>query len=176
MLASQSQADRSFWQVYYAHLLRSLGLDEPQLHGTLTAATRVSANWTQIRPGTREALERIRRHYRIGVISNADGKIIDALRFCRIYDCFLTVIDSGRVGYEKPHAAIFEAALREINAVPKDCLYVGDVYSVDYQGATGAGMQAVLMDISGTYRDTPLARVESFEELERQLGISSDAG
>jgi FMN phosphatase YigB (HAD superfamily) len=42
---------------------------------------------------------------------------------------------------------------------------VGDVYSVDYVGATRAGMQAILFDVSGTYRESGLPRVESLEEL-----------
>jgi FMN phosphatase YigB (HAD superfamily) len=48
-------------------------------------------------------------------------------------------------------------------------LYVGDIYSVDYLGATRAGMQAILFDVAGTYRDTDLPRVESLEELEKKL-------
>jgi FMN phosphatase YigB (HAD superfamily) len=46
---------------------------------------------------------------------------------------------------------------------------VGDIYSVDYVGATRAGMQTILFDVAGAYRETDLARVESLEELERRL-------
>ena len=52
---------------------------------------------------------------------------------------------------------------------PKTSLYVGDVYSVDYLGATGAGMQALLMDVPGAYRDNGVPRVESLEELQVAL-------
>ena len=48
-------------------------------------------------------------------------------------------------------------------------LYVGDVYSVDYVGAMKAGMQAILMDVAGAYRDNGLPRVESLPELEMLL-------
>ena len=37
---------------------------------------------------------------------------------------------------------------------------------VDYRGATSAGMQALLMDIPGAYRDKGVPRVESLEELQ----------
>jgi len=56
-----------------------------------------------------------------------------------------------------------------MNAAPEHSLYVGDVYSVDYLGATAAGMQAVLFDVAGAYRDSGLPRVESLEELEAML-------
>jgi putative hydrolase of the HAD superfamily len=103
------------------------------------------------------------------VISNADGKIAEVLTTCGIADCFRTITDSGIVGYEKPHPAIFEAALRELNARPEESLYVGDGYSIDYVGATNAGMQATLLDVSGAYRETSHSRVESLKELEEKV-------
>jgi putative hydrolase of the HAD superfamily len=136
---------------------------------TLVENTRKSANWDQILPGTRDALERLRNQYAIAVISNADGKIDAVLRSCGIVDCFQSITDSGIVGLEKPHPAIFEAALREMNAEAAESLYVGDVYSVDYVGAHAAGMQAVLFDVSGAYRERDLPRVESLIELEKWL-------
>ncbi|MGD0182262.1 MAG: HAD family hydrolase [Terriglobales bacterium] len=102
-------------------------------------------------------------------ISNADGKIADVLERCGIVDCFRTITDSGLVGHEKPHPAIFEVALRELSVAPEEILYVGDMYSVDYVGATRAGMQAILFDVPGAYRDSGLPRVESLEELEQKV-------
>ena len=56
-----------------------------------------------------------------------------------------------------------------MKAEPAESLYVGDVYSVDYVGAQNAGMQAVLFDVAGTYRDRELPRVESLADLEAWL-------
>ena len=97
------------------------------------------------------------RNFRIAVISNADGKIEKILTRCGIADCFETITDSGIVGYEKPRREIFEAALKTMNARADESLYVGDVYSVDYVGATNAGMQAILFDVAGAYRERPEA-------------------
>ena len=103
------------------------------------------------------------------MISNADGKIDAVLRRCGIVDCFQSITDSGNIGHEKPHPAIFEAALREMKADAGDSLYVGDVYSVDYMGARQAGMQAVLFDVAGAYRERGVPRVESLLHLEDWL-------
>ena len=111
----------------------------------------------------------IREQYAIAVISNADGKIDAVLQRCGICDCFACITDSGTVGHEKPHPAIFAAALREMKADPAESLYVGDVYSVDYVGARNAGMQAVLFDVAGAYRGQEVPRVESLTELESWL-------
>jgi len=165
--------DHGFWHTYYSHLLEQFHAEDHQLCGTLVAATRISANWCVILPGTHDVLERLKQNYRLGVISNADGKIAEVLARCGIAGCFITITDSGLVGHEKPHQAIFEAALRELGAEAGHSLYVGDVYSVDYMGAVRAGMDAVLFDVSGAYRESGLPRVESMKELEEKLNAAT---
>jgi HAD superfamily hydrolase (TIGR01509 family) len=169
ILEHDGKADHSFWYLFYSHLLADLEVRDDALRDTLVSATRVSANWCDILPGTRESLLRLGQRYPLAVISNADGKIADVLESCGIADCFRTITDSGLVGYEKPHPAIFETALRDIGVAPEQSLYVGDMYSVDYVGATRAGMQAILFDVPGAYRGSGLHRVESLEELEQKI-------
>jgi len=163
------KVDHSFWWTFHTYFLEEIGAVDDGLRKTLIANTQRSANWDQILPGTREALERLGRQYELAVISNADGKIDAVLSRCGIAGCFRSVTDSGVVGHEKPHPAIFEAALRAMNAAPAESLYVGDVYSVDYVGARNAGMDAVLFDVAGAYRGQELVRVESLAELEGWL-------
>src|SRR5438876_9308526 len=160
---------RPWFLVHVLLLFEELGLQQDGLRDSLVTATRVSANWGAMRPGTREILQRIGKRSRIGVISNSDGKIAALLERHGIADCFLNMTDSGLVGREKPHPAIFHAALRTMNVAPEESLYVGDLYSVDYLGATGVGMQAILFDVCGAYREMDLPRVESLEELEQKL-------
>jgi len=161
--------DHGFWWNFHTYLLESLGEMNGAIRTELVENTRLSANWDQILPGTREALDRIRGNYRIAVISNADGKIEEVLARCGIADCFETITDSGIVGFEKPHAEIFAAALETMRARPEESLYVGDVYSVDYLGARNVGMDAVLFDVAGTYGEQNLPRVGSLSGLEEWL-------
>lgn len=168
-LLTTGKVDHGFWWLFYGHLLDLMGLPDEPIQNALTKATQNSGNWDQIRPGTREALDRIGAKYRIGVISNADGKIADVLSVCGICDCFLSVTDSGIVGHEKPHPAIFAAALEAMQTPPERALYVGDVYSVDYVGATRSGLQAILIDVSGAYRNTDLPRIETLDQLRTEL-------
>ena len=165
----QGEIDHSFWWTFYTHLLNDLRALDKAVRDKLVENTQDSANWDQIRPGTRDALQRIRDRYAIAVISNADGRIDVVLDRCGISDCFANITDSGIVGHEKPHPAIFAAALQAMQADPAESLYVGDVYSVDYIGARNAGMDAVLFDVSGAYRERGLPRVESLAELESWL-------
>lgn len=163
------RVDHGFWWTFHTYLLQQCGSMDDGVRNALIENTQNSANWDQILPGTRDALERIRRQYSIAVISNADGRIDAVLRRCGICDCFASITDSGNVGHEKPHPAIFATALREMRAEPAESLYVGDVYSVDYVGARNAGMQALLFDVAGAYREREFPRVESLNELETWL-------
>ena len=169
LLEGNSGVDRGFWRIYYSHLLEQLGLTDADVCDDLVTRTRISANWCDIRPGTGEALLRLAEKYRVAVISNADGKIAKVLESCGIAHCFESITDSGIVGKEKPHPAIFEAALRSLGVAPPESLYVGDVYSVDYLGSTRVGMKSVLFDVVGAYKDNGLPRVESLEQLESLL-------
>ena len=169
LLESNSAVDHGFWRIYYSHLLDELGMPDESICANLVSCTHVSANWGDIRPHTREVLLRLRQNYRMGVISNADGKIAYILDRCGIADCFESITHSGIVGKEKPHPAIFDAAIRSLGVTPEESLYTGDVYSVDYLGATRFGMQSVLFDVSGAYKESGLPRVESLEQLESRL-------
>ena len=163
------KVDHGFWWTFHTYLLQDLQVSDDAMRDAFVVNTQNSANWDQILPGTREALERIASEYAIAVISNADGRIDAVLRRCGIAECFVSITDSGIVGHEKPHPAIFEAALRGMKADPGESLYVGDVYSVDYVGARNAGMDAVLFDVAGAYREREFPRVKSLEELEAWL-------
>lgn len=166
---TSGKIDHGFWQLFYGHLLDLLGMDDQAVETALTEATRLSSNWDQILPGTREILKDVAGSFRTGIISNADGKIDKVLEVCGIGDCFANITDSGIVGHEKPHPAIFEAALRKMDVNPGNAVYVGDLYSVDYLGATSAGMHALLFDVSGAYRDRGIPRVESLKQLQTAL-------
>jgi putative hydrolase of the HAD superfamily len=164
----RGRVDHGFWWTFHTYLLQQLE-EDISIRDALVANTQNSANWDRVLPGTRDALSRIGDVFRMAVISNADGRIQRVLSRCGIADCFESITDSGIVGLEKPRAEIFHAALKAMNARPEESLYVGDVYSVDYLGARNAGMDAVLFDVAGAYRDRDLPRVESLEQLEGWL-------
>lgn len=159
-----------FWRRFHSHLVDAMeNENHAEIREALVRNAQNSAFWDQILPGTCETLNQIARSYRIAVISNADGKVDRTLARCGIAECFESITDSGVVGFEKPKKEIFQAALATIDARPDESLYVGDVYSVDYLGARGAGMDAVLLDVAGAYRDCDLPRVKSLAQFESWL-------
>lgn len=167
--ASHGSVDHSFWNHYHSHLLRDLGISDTALQDALVAAARSSQNWMTVLPGTEDALLRLRRRFHLGVISNSDGRIAQVFEKLGLGACFDSFTDSGIVGHEKPDPRIFKAAMDSLSARPDQSVYVGDIYSVDYVGARGAGLTAVLFDRAGAYRDSGMPRAENLVELEQWL-------
>jgi putative hydrolase of the HAD superfamily len=98
------------------------------------------------------ALARLRdAGFRLGVVSNSDGRAASALEACGLLDFFEVVIDSGAVGVEKPDPRIFALALDRMGLAPGEALYVGDLYEVDVVGARAAGLEVVLLDPTGLH-------------------------
>ena len=102
--------------------------------------------WSSVRPRTVESLSKLRAAgLRLGIVSNSDGRVDEALTAAGLRQYFDVVVDSALVGIEKPNPAIFLAALDALGVAPEEALYVGDLYEVDVVGAQAAGMEAVLL-------------------------------
>ncbi len=161
---ASGKINRGHWEVYFDALLKEVGCCHDLLP-ELTARAGNSSFWTLVDPAAPATLSALRRDYRLGIISNADGRIRQVLEQAGLLDYFQAVIDSGVVGHEKPDARIFRAAIDAMKARPEDCLYIGDIYSIDYRGATAAGMHAIIVDPTGVYCDWNVPRIGSLAEL-----------
>ena len=86
--------------------------------------------------------------YRLGIVTNTHHAplIWQHLQALGIAQAFRTVVTSVEHGRPKPHGTIFAAALCALGTPPAQTLYIGDSYVVDYLGAKGAGMPALLID------------------------------
>jgi len=170
LIVSQTRkVDQQYWETYYAHLLRTLKVNDISLRLELVSLARTSSNWSRMRPGTIEVLESMKEKFRLAVISNSDGHMADRLATVGLGKYFEHVIDSGNVGYEKPAPQIFQAALAAMGVLADRALYLGDIYSIDYLGAQKVGMSAMLMDVAGVYATRNLSRIESLLDLDQAL-------
>ncbi|MGH7781738.1 MAG: HAD family hydrolase [Candidatus Binataceae bacterium] len=108
--------------------------------------------WRVVRPGTHEALERLKRAgYKLAIVSNAEGQVAaDAERF-GLAEFFDTIIDSHVVGVAKPDPRIFQIALDRLGIAPGEARYAGDIYSIDMLGAKAAGIEGRLIDQHNRY-------------------------
>jgi len=150
---------------YLRLILDELGIRDAAIQSAL-AAWRRGYNapmgfWTAMEPEADEALRLARqRGLRTAVISNSNGTVADILAHLGLTQYLEFVIDSSKVGVEKPDPRIFRIALERAGLAPGEAVYVGDLYSIDVLGARAAGLRAILMDPGACWgeRDCPLAR------------------
>ncbi len=102
-------------------------------------------------PGRPELLDWLGGRYRLAVVSNFDytPTVHRILEHGGIRDRFDAVVVSDAVGWRKPSAAIFEAALAGLGVEIRDCLFVGDLPDVDVAGAKGIGMDVAWLNPAG---------------------------
>jgi REG-2-like HAD superfamily hydrolase len=156
-------------KMFFAEIFRGVGVDDaafPSLAKQMFARHAEKNLWGNVRERTAETLEELRRRgYRLGVISNADGRIDPLLESVGLREHFEIVIDSGLVGIDKPDPRIFHLALERMGVAPAQAVYVGDIYEIDVQGARAAGMRAILIDPLWKWDDRDCERIRGIHDL-----------
>jgi FMN phosphatase YigB (HAD superfamily) len=93
------------------------------------------------------ALKSLASRYPLGLLSNyPDGPAIRAsLERLGLKGLFKSVVVSGELGYVKPHPIMFAKSVEEMEVAAPSCLFVGDNWLADVQGAKAVGMQVAHM-------------------------------
>lgn len=165
----RGSTDRTRWALYFAAILREWGLCDP---GRIRRVLRklevrhARANlWEVVPPEVPPALDRLRRRFRLAVISNSNGTVRRKLGQVGLLPYFDLVVDSHEEGIEKPDPRIFRLALERLRAAPSRAVHVGDFYHIDVAGARAAGVRPVLLDPGDAHGDKPVRRIRDLGEL-----------
>ena len=79
----------------------------------------------------------------VAVVSNSEGRLAELLTEIGIADLFAAIVDSGRLGIEKPDPRIFDHVLELVGGTRDRAIHVGDSWSTDVAGALAAGWRAI---------------------------------
>ena len=136
------------WQVFMAALIATgAGVDAAQadaLAGWLWTEQPRRNLWRQPVPGMIELARELRAAgVTVGVLSNSEGRLAELLAELGWADDFTAVIDSGRVGVDKPDPRIFALTLDALGAAAATTVHLGDSRSADVDGARAAGWRAI---------------------------------
>ena len=101
----------------------------------------------------------------LGIISNWDSRLHTILKSTNLADSFDFILASSEVGSAKPDKKIFIEALRRSGVSSKEACHIGDEPHADIQGASNAGIDAILIDRKGKYEKGGITIVSSFLEL-----------
>lgn len=82
----------------------------------------------------------------LGLISNFDSRLEIILKELELFKYFHCLVYSGKVGFSKPDSRIFQYALKELDVIPEEALYIGDSLNIDYYPALDLGINALFID------------------------------
>ncbi len=115
------------------------------------------------------ARELAARGVRVAVLSNSEGRLAELLAEIGLAEIFDAVIDSGRVGIEKPDRRIFDHTLAALGATEPG-IHIGDSWPADIAGALGAGWRAIWYGRRAVAVDDPrVAIAHSADEVRAAL-------
>lgn len=152
------------WPDWY---LRDFAFDREQLlpiTEELANTYEVTFYHRELRPDAREMLQALKdRGYRLGVISNNASlyNVFNMLETYGIRSFMEDVTVSSVTGYRKPHPEIFRISLRQMQARPEECVYVGDTVSRDIIGPKQVGFAKAV-------------QIRSFLSEQKDVGLSRD--
>jgi HAD superfamily hydrolase (TIGR01509 family) len=128
--------------------------------------------WWKVPEGLGSALDAIRTSgVKVAIISNSEGMLEHLFREIDLLPHFDLVVDSGKVGVEKPDPGIFRIAFDHFRVLPARALHLGDVFATDILGARAAGCRHALIDPFGHYegRHLEVPRVPGAPEVARAI-------
>lgn len=111
-------------------------------------------------PGAGETIRTLTEQgYTVVLVADGEEKSFENI-FCQhgIYDCFLSVICSEKIGERKPSRKMFEAAMKAAGLSENDkhrIIMVGNNLGRDIKGANEMGITSVFMDWSPRYPKMP---------------------
>lgn len=109
-------------------------------------------------PGVGPLLERLRREYRVGLLTNGPERAqyskLEALGW---RDRFDAVVVTGELAAGKPDGRAFRALLEALDSLPAGTAYVGDDVTADVEGAADAGLVPVQVRYPGGPECAPRA-------------------
>ena len=160
-----AEAWRDYFRVLLNHVAAPAEIREPIIDALWEAHQRVGV-WTAPVDGASAALRELKRlGFRLGVVSNAEGRVERDLVSAGYDGLFETVVDSHLVGVEKPDPGIFRIALERMGSSAETAVYLGDVPAVDVAGARAAGIAPILLDRFDLYGAVEVPRIRSIGEL-----------
>lgn len=132
-----------------AELLRELYDEEPADHHveTMVAVRRQSfVEVVEVDEEVRALLTRLAERHRLALLSNypCGQSIREGLAKLGLTEFFEVIVISGEIGFVKPHPKPYELLLDGLGLNAEECVYIGDNWLADVQGAKGMGMGAIL--------------------------------
>ena len=145
-------------------------VEESLLHSISEEYIRLLPENNHLFDGAIEILEYLKPKYALHIITNGPNEVQQRkMKNANIEHYFITVTNSELSGYKKPHAGIFEYALKAANVDRCDCIMIGDCIEADVQGAINCGLDAIYFNEGSLEAPESIAQVKHLLELKNFL-------
>jgi len=131
-------------------------------------AERFHADSVAVVTRNRPLLERLRRAYRLGIVSNFTGNLELCLTELGLLELFAAVADSALLGVAKPDRRIFTETLERLGLNPASTWMIGDNFEADIRPAAALGMKTCWITPAERRAPggvSPTARIQRLMEL-----------
>ena len=117
-------------------------------------------------PQALNTLKTLSELYQLGSLSNGNACIKKTG-----LDTYISFhFSAEHLGQPKPHPAMFEAAMKEAQALPHECIHIGDHPEQDILAAEDLGLSTIwvnMFDMQWPYKDKPTFEITHFDQLVR---------
>lgn len=166
--------NRRWWHTFYQTFFEHYGARLDTVAADALWDRHRAGEWLTPAEDTIETLERLAAAgHRLGIISNWDDTLDAILERRSLRRFFGPIVTSCDARCAKPDLAIFRAALDAAGVAPHEAIHVGDDLQADIEGARGAGIRPVLIDVKGRGRNEPVERIKTLAGLLDLPGIVS---
>jgi len=137
--------------VWIAEALNNLGFQTSPEDWRIKTAVNIFfedyVNSFRLRKCAKQILSMLSESHKLGLVSNFTYApvIYAGLRKVGINHFFHVVLVSDAVGWRKPHAEIFNEALRSLGVKAEEVLFVGDSPEEDIKGAKELGIKTIFV-------------------------------
>ena len=111
---------------------------------------------------SRKVLSALKKHYRIGLVTNFYGNMSVVLEEFGLSSYFETITESAVVGVRKPDSQIFNIAVRSMEVRPENVVVIGDSYTKDILPAHELGCHTVWLKGEGWTSEEPTMCVADY--------------
>jgi putative hydrolase of the HAD superfamily len=123
----------------------SFDIEDSTIRGAVEEFCQEFLNHVTIDENATAVLQKLHGNYKLGVVSNfaiPEG-VYKPLKTSKLEKFFDVIIVSVEVNKRKPSPEIFQTALKKIEVVAEDAVFIGDTADADVAGAHAIGMKAI---------------------------------
>ena len=152
VVEGQLELGRDFWIKWNLKVLEEIGVQQNREF----LAKKIDELWWEhadlgVYPDVTETLTELKvEGVKTGIVTNGlESDFQRILGKLKLTNCFDVVVGIDTCNKGKPNREIFLYALNKLRVGPKEALFIGDSVEYDYEGAKGAGLKPLIIDLDG---------------------------